>query len=166
MPIVEMTMIEGYDAQTKTRLITSLTRAVRSVMAAPPEGVIIVLREVQGGCYARGGTARVPGPPLPSSETVVRDFLRAVSEGNRSAAASYVTSGFSASAGDGQTHDITQYLARATDKAAQRLYLHFHEALTDQGALLIAEDSSETYPRFIEMFNIENGKICRSQRFQ
>ena len=108
----------------------------------------------------------MPGPPLPPSEIVVRDVLRAVNEGNRSAAASYVTSGFSASAGDGQTHDITQYLARATDKAAKRLYLHFHEALTDQGTLLIAEGSSEPYPRFIEMFNIENGKIYRSQRFQ
>ena len=63
MPVVETTVIEGYDAATKARLLKGMTRVVRSVMAAPPDGVVTILREVSASSYARGGVSRVPGPP-------------------------------------------------------------------------------------------------------
>ncbi|MBE0693637.1 MAG: tautomerase, partial [Aquamicrobium sp.] len=40
MPVVETTLIEGYDAETKARLMTGMARVVRSVMAAPAEGIV------------------------------------------------------------------------------------------------------------------------------
>ena len=76
MPFVEATMIAGYGPDVKARLVTGLTRAVLSVMAANPDGVIVVLREVEPNNWARGGVSRVPGPPLPYAVDVARDFAK------------------------------------------------------------------------------------------
>lgn len=75
MPVVETTLIEGYDAETKARLTEALHRAVQSVIAAPDAGVTVVLREVPAENYRRGGTAKTPGPPLPDAADLVRSFL-------------------------------------------------------------------------------------------
>ncbi len=72
MPIVETTLIAGYDAVVKQRLVTALTRAVRSVVDADPAAVIVVLREVDPSCWARGGVSRQPGPALDAAVEVVR----------------------------------------------------------------------------------------------
>lgn len=76
MPFVEATMIAGYGPDVKARLVTAFTRGVLSVMAANPDGVIVVLREVEPSNWARGGVSRVPGPPLPYAIDVVRDFAK------------------------------------------------------------------------------------------
>ncbi len=65
MPVIETTLIEGYDADTKARLMKGMARVVLSVMAASPDGITTVIREVAPSSYARGGVSRVPGPPLP-----------------------------------------------------------------------------------------------------
>ena len=72
MPIIETTLIAGYEPAVKQRLVTALTRAVRSVVDADPAAVIVVLREVDASCWARGGVSRQPGPPLPAAIDVVK----------------------------------------------------------------------------------------------
>ncbi len=46
MPVVTVTLIEGYDEATRRRLAENLTDAVRATIAAPLDGVTVVLDEV------------------------------------------------------------------------------------------------------------------------
>ena len=77
MPVVTVTLIEGYDAATREALMRRLTQAVRATIAAPLDGTTIVdqrgragllhARRRRGAEARRAGTgrdrhrARVPG---------------------------------------------------------------------------------------------------------
>lgn len=80
MPIIETTLIRGYEPEAKARLGLALTRAVCSVVAADPQAVIVVHREVDEGSWMRGGVARKPGPPLPAASEVVKAHVRAATD--------------------------------------------------------------------------------------
>jgi len=94
MPIVRITLIEGYDDDTKRRLATRLTDAVRSTIAAPPEGITVAIEEVTPSGYMRGRIARTPGRPLPGGEELVREFLSAMEERDLEKAAGFLADGF------------------------------------------------------------------------
>jgi len=64
MPIVNVTLMEGYDAETKRTLSKKLTDTVLDTIAAPPEAVIVVINEVPGENYMRGGVSRTPGASI------------------------------------------------------------------------------------------------------
>ncbi|MEQ8832726.1 MAG: tautomerase family protein [Alphaproteobacteria bacterium] len=94
MPIVEITLIEGYDDDTKRRLTKALHQAVQSVIAAPDEGVTIVAREVPPANYRRGATDKIPGPPLPDAVDVVRQFLERMEARDLEGAKALTADGF------------------------------------------------------------------------
>ena len=75
MPVVTITLMEGYDDATKRAMATRLTDAVHATIAAPLDGITVNIYEVAATGYMRGRVAREPGAPLPDAETVVRDFL-------------------------------------------------------------------------------------------
>ena len=54
MPVIELTLIEGYNEPTRRRLGESLTDAVRGVIDAPLEGVTVAIHEVKAENYMRG----------------------------------------------------------------------------------------------------------------
>lgn len=55
MAIVSMTIIEGRDQKTKTRLMQKLTEAVVETLDAKPGQVRVYLNEVKDGAYAVAG---------------------------------------------------------------------------------------------------------------
>lgn len=61
MPIVHLTLMEGYDTHTKRDLSSRLTQTILDTIDAPPEAVIVVINEVPQGNYMRGGISRTPG---------------------------------------------------------------------------------------------------------
>ena len=61
MPILNLTLMEGYDSQTKRTLSKRLTDTILDTIDAPSEAVIVVINEVAPDCYMRGGVARTPG---------------------------------------------------------------------------------------------------------
>jgi len=61
MPVVQVTLIEGYDDEVKTRLCEAMTKAVLETIDADPEGVTIILNECRPADYMRGGRRRRPG---------------------------------------------------------------------------------------------------------
>jgi 4-oxalocrotonate tautomerase family enzyme len=75
MPSVAVTMIEGYSDEAKERLCSALTGAVRQVVPAQPDAIIIALHEVPAANYMRGGKQRQPAPALPDAAQLVRQFL-------------------------------------------------------------------------------------------
>jgi 4-oxalocrotonate tautomerase len=56
MAIVSVTIIEGRDQDTKTKLMERLTEAVVETLDAKPGQVLVYLNEVKDGAYAVRGT--------------------------------------------------------------------------------------------------------------
>ena len=61
MPVITVTLMEGYDEQTRSELCTRLTDAVTDTIAAPLDGVTVVINEVPAANYMRGRQGRAPG---------------------------------------------------------------------------------------------------------
>ena len=61
MPVITVTLIEGYDDATKQQLNERLTDAVLDVIDAPLDGVTVMINEVPPANYMRGRQARTPG---------------------------------------------------------------------------------------------------------
>ena len=56
MPLVEISMFEGRDEETKEKIIREVTDAVVRTSGAPPEAVTVILRDVPKTDWARAGT--------------------------------------------------------------------------------------------------------------
>lgn len=78
MPIIEAHILEGYDPAEKARLHSALTDAVRTCVAAPEEGITVLLHEYASENYSRGGRSRTPGPAHPDPVEIVLSFLRSL----------------------------------------------------------------------------------------
>ena len=94
MPIVEISVIEGYSDADKTRLCTALTQATRLVVPAAPDAVTVMLRELPAGHYMRGNTHRTPAPAKPDPSDVVRRYLAAMEARDIATAQAMLAEGF------------------------------------------------------------------------
>ena len=56
MPLVEISMFEGRDNETKERMIREVTEAMVRTSGAPAEAVTIIIRDVPKSDWARAGT--------------------------------------------------------------------------------------------------------------
>ena len=61
VPVITVTLMEGYDEQTRSELCTRLTDAVIDTIVAPLDGVTVVINEVPAANYMRGRQQRTPG---------------------------------------------------------------------------------------------------------
>ena len=145
MPFVETTMIAGYGPDVKQRLITGFTRAVRSVMAAPLDGVIVVLREVDASCWARGGVSRTPGPPLPAATEVVSSFAAALAAKDEGA--------------------LAAMLAPGVKPPPPAAYDRLEEAFTDDGSLVFASGALADGTSVLDRLHVRAGQILDISRW-
>ena len=60
MPIIEIHVLQGYDAAQKTRLCKALTNAARTVIPATPDAVTVMIKEMPATDYISTGR---PPPP-------------------------------------------------------------------------------------------------------
>ena len=75
MPVINVTLIEGYDDATRQRLCERLTDAAMATIQAPAEAVTVFINEVKPASYMRGREAKTPGPaPRPPAELCL-EFL-------------------------------------------------------------------------------------------
>jgi phenylpyruvate tautomerase PptA (4-oxalocrotonate tautomerase family) len=137
MPFVEATMIAGYGPDVKQRLVSAFTRGVLSVMAANPDGVIVVLREVEPSNWARGGTSRVPGPPLPYALDVVREFVAGRAE-------------------------VAEESVTLAEPAAD--YARLDESYAEQGSLVFAEGTAGGAD-VLDQFHVIAGRVVAHRRW-
>lgn len=94
MPVITITLIEGYNEETRRNLSQRLTDAARSVIAAPLDGVTVVINEVAAPNYMRGRQGRTPGEPKPNAEEIVRTYLSAMQARDLDAAGQWLAPGF------------------------------------------------------------------------
>jgi hypothetical protein len=77
MPITQITLLPGYPAEVRERLVNHVSAAVRSVIASPEAGTTTFVQEAatyrrDGRVFSAGGLAHPP------AATLVRDFLEAM----------------------------------------------------------------------------------------
>ncbi|MEM9059112.1 MAG: tautomerase family protein [Pseudomonadota bacterium] len=78
MPVINVTLIAGYDDATRQRLCERLTDAAMATISAPAEAVTVFITEVQPTSYMRGREAKVPAPPPAPPGELCLDFLDAL----------------------------------------------------------------------------------------
>ncbi len=94
MPIVEAHILEGYSSEEKSRLTKALTDAVRLVVPASDDAVVVMVHEMVPENYARGGRSRSPAPARPDPEKIALDFLSALEARNIKTAEAMLASDF------------------------------------------------------------------------
>lgn len=78
MPVIRVTLIEGYDEAVRDRLIEGYSAVTRTVLEAIPDGITVAIEEVRQSNYRRGNQRKSPKAPPPAPEQIVRDFLGAM----------------------------------------------------------------------------------------
>lgn len=173
MPIVTVTLIEGYDEETRAGLAERLTDAVRMAIGAPLDGITVVLNEAPAANYMRARRRRTPGHPPRSPAQIVRDYLGAMEARDLEAARGFLAEGFTMTFPGGATfrdpEDLVAWAAeryRAVAKTCQR----FDEAPDGDGAVVYCfgtlngewpDGASFSGIRFIDRFVVRNGKIAQ-----
>jgi len=89
MPVVSITLLPGYDADTQHRMVNRVAAAVRSVIATPEAGTTVFINEVS--TYRRDGKVFSGGrDPHPVASDLVNDFLLAMQNRDLQAAQSFL----------------------------------------------------------------------------
>lgn len=173
MPVLQIHLIEGYDAKTKARLASAVTDAVRLVVPATPEAVTVMLHDLPACDYFRGGTPRTPAPARPDPVATARGFLAAMEARDLDAARGFLAPGFTMTfPGTGPMTDLEDFIAWARPRY-QNVRKTFEGADTlQQGEATVVylrgtlsgnwpDGGSFTGIRFIDRFEIKNGQITR-----
>ena len=77
MPLIECTLIEGYDAPTRRLVCERITDAACSAIGASPEFVIVTVKEVAPENYMCGRSPKKPAAAPRQPDQIVRAFLAA-----------------------------------------------------------------------------------------
>ncbi|WP_374633405.1 nuclear transport factor 2 family protein [Ferrovibrio sp.] len=95
MPVIRVTLIEGYDEAVRDRLLEGYSAVTRTVLEALPEGITTVIEEVKQSNYRRGNQRKSPKAPPPAPEQLVRDYLGAMEKRDLAAARALLAPDFS-----------------------------------------------------------------------
>jgi phenylpyruvate tautomerase PptA (4-oxalocrotonate tautomerase family) len=173
MPVVTVTLIEGYDAGVREALMRRLTQAVRATIAAPLEGTTIVVNEVAPASYMRGGVAaRTPGGAVPDAAGIVRGFLAAMEARDLDRAAGYLAPGFTMTFPGGARFTALADLvawAKSRYRFVRKTVDGFDEAPCDDATVVCcrgtlsgewADGTPFSGIRFIDRFTVRDGRLA------
>jgi phenylpyruvate tautomerase PptA (4-oxalocrotonate tautomerase family) len=171
MPVIKVTLIEGYDDATIRTLSSRLTDAVRASIAAVPDGITVVTEEVRPACYMRGGEGRTPGGPVPSAVDVVKDFLSRLESRDLAAAAALTGDGFEMVFPSGKRmRDLETLVGWSRDRYdhVTKTFEGFDEAFASDRAIVWCRGTLEgawtdgtpfAGIRFCDRFELSGGRI-------
>ena len=175
MPILNVTLIEGYSEEARVRLSQRLTDATVSVIKAPADLVTIVVNEVAPANYTRGRTNRTPGPAEPVAGEIVKAYLNAMEQRDLSDASTYLSKEFNMTFPSGVSFTTLQQLidwAKTRYRSVAKSYEQFDECYsvdvttvycfgTLHGEWLDGSEFSGI--RFIDRFELNDGLIVSQQ---
>ncbi|BCH28463.1 hypothetical protein MesoLjLc_03930 [Mesorhizobium sp. L-8-10] len=171
MPVVRTTLIEGYDDETRSRLAARLTDAVRSTIAAPLEGVTVVIEEVKPSSYMRGRVSRMPGRPVAAAAETVRAFLAAMEARDLDRARGFLADDFVMTfPGNARFTALEELVAWGSKRYrfVSKTYEGFDESFGEQGMVVYCFGTlSGEWPdgrpfkgiRFIDRFTVDGGRL-------
>lgn len=173
MPLIQVTLIEGYSEDVRVRMLERLTRTVRATIAAPLEGTVAMINEVAPASYMRGGKSfRKPGAELPVASQVVRDFLAAMQARNLDLAQGFLADDFTMEFPGGvrmRTLDELIAWAKPRYRSIAKTYERFDESFGDEDTVVychgtLAGEWPDGTPfsgiRFIDRFTVRGGKLA------
>ncbi|MCE8521035.1 tautomerase family protein [Ruegeria pomeroyi] len=174
MPVVELHLIEGYGEEEKRRLGHALTDAVRFVVPAAPEGVVVMIHEMAPDAYFRGRSTKTPAPALPDPAEVVHAYLAAMEARDLDAARAMQGDGFTMFfPGTGPMTDLSDLIdwARPRYSFVTKTYEGF-DAMPGAGDTSVVycrgtlsgewlDGTAFSGIRFIDRFELIGGKITR-----
>jgi phenylpyruvate tautomerase PptA (4-oxalocrotonate tautomerase family) len=175
MPVIQVTLIEGYDDDTRSSLCKRLTDAARATIAAPLDGITVFINEVQPHSYMRGRTTRIPGAPLPTPDSIVKDYLSAMESRDLDAAQSFLGPEFRMTFPGNQHFTQLQELvswSKTRYVSVSKTFEHFDVSGSDAGAVVYCTgtlngtwlDGSEfSGIRFVDRFIVTEGKIIKQE---
>jgi 4-oxalocrotonate tautomerase family enzyme len=173
MPSVAVTMIEGYSDEAKERLCSALTAAIRLVVPAQPDAIIIALHEVPAANYMRGGKQRQPAPALPDATQLVRQFLGHMEARDLASAKALLADTFTMTFPGGVAMNTLEDLidwAKPRYSFVRKTYERFDTASGDEGPTVYCygtlsgewlDGTAFEGIRFIDRFETADGKLTR-----
>jgi phenylpyruvate tautomerase PptA (4-oxalocrotonate tautomerase family) len=176
MPIIRVTLIEGYDDAVKERLMTRLTHAARATINAVPEGTTIVIEDVKPASYMRGGiAARAAGAAQPAASAIVRAYLDAMEARDLTAAEGFLGEGFAmVFPGGARFSDLASMVAwsKPRYRFVKKTYESYEEVFTATETIVWCRGTlSGEWPdgtafadiRFVDRFAVKDGRIVDQQ---
>ncbi len=171
MPVVTLTLMEGYDESVREDLGRRLTDAISAVINPPLDGITVVIHEVAPANYMRGRSHRTPGRPSLAPVEVVRQYLYAMESRDLDGAESYLADGFTMTFPGGAVfHRAQELVDWAMDRYrwVKKIYQRFDEAPAEDGVVVTCFGTlhgewpdGEAFEgiRFIDRFTVRAGKI-------
>lgn len=166
MPVVTITIAEGYDEETRQILAERLTDAVRTTVAAPLDDITVTVNEDPG----QAAPALAMPPPRPAK--LVRAYLDACGARDFDTARTMLAGDFlSLFPGGAEMRDPGELpaFAKGRYKSVRKVYEHVDEAVAGDGVAVYAfgtlegewEDGAPfSGIRFIDRFTVRDGKIA------
>jgi len=174
VPIVELHVLKGYDADVKRRLCEALTDAVRLIIPAAPEAITVIVHEMIAENYSRGRKQRRPAPALGDPGQIVKLFLEAMEARDIENARSMLGEGFEMKfPGTGTMSRLEELIewARPRYRFVRKSYEGVDVMQSPGDAALVycrgtlsgEWHSGEPFEgiRFIDRFEVTEGKITR-----
>lgn len=171
MPIVRVTLMEGYENEVRANLARRLTDAVRATVAAPLDGITVAIEEVKPANYMRGRVSRTPGKPLPTPAETVKAFLSAMERRDLAAAKTFLADDFRMIfPGNAEFTALEDLVAwsRPRYRFVKKSYEAFDECFGEAGTTVycfgtLSGESPEGKPfdgiRFIDRFTVAGGRL-------
>jgi phenylpyruvate tautomerase PptA (4-oxalocrotonate tautomerase family) len=117
MPLIECTLIKGYDSEVRQRLAERVTDAACSAIGAAADFVTVTIKEVDADNYMRGRTKRVPAQAPRQPEDTVRAFLAAMEARDLETAKGFLADGFTMTfPGGNEFSDLAALVAWSRDR--------------------------------------------------
>jgi phenylpyruvate tautomerase PptA (4-oxalocrotonate tautomerase family) len=175
MPLIECTLIEGYDADTRRLVSERITDAACSAIGASPDFVIVTIKEVAPENYMRGRSQKTPAPAALQPDEIVKKFLTSMQDQQLNDAQKWLADGAQMIFPNGQCFtDLSDLMAwtktryQSVLKTFERIETTFKSQDasvycygTLQGVSLDGRPFENI--RFIDRFAISNGKITQQE---
>ncbi|MFN3401468.1 MAG: nuclear transport factor 2 family protein [Ferrovibrio sp.] len=171
MPVIRVTLIEGYDEAVRDRLIEGYSAVTRTVLEAIPDGITVAIEEVKQSNYRRGNQRKNPKAPPPAPEQIVRDFLGAMERRDLPAAKAMLSPDFIMTFPGGATFATLEQLidwAKPRYQRVGKVYEHFDTVPGMENAIVYCFGTLEgVWPdgsafsgiRFIDRFTVRGGLL-------
>ena len=172
MPVIAITLLPGYDAATQDRLLTRLTQAARSVIAAPAAGTTAFIQEA--AAYRRDGRTMQAGRETrPEASGLVREFLQRMEARDLAGASAFLAPGFTMHfPGAAPMHRLEELVAWSKPRYQRvgKTYERFDECWGDEATVVYCSGTLhgvwlDGTPfdgiRFIDRFEVVDGLLRR-----
>jgi len=175
MPVIRVTLIEGYDDAVRGRLLQGYSEVTRTVLEALPDGITTFIEEVKQTSYRRGNQEKHPKAPPPQPDEIVRSFLGAMEKRDLAAAKALLADDFRmVFPGNARFAQIEELLAWAAPRYRRiaKVYDRFdtvpgmdHAVVYCFGTLEGERPDGKPFSgvRFIDRFTVKAGRLLDQQ---